>query len=54
MLQSELFPEGLTYNFVEGFGTIKIGSLHEVKEAVESNQSNLVGLDGIEPSTKWL
>lgn len=54
MLQSELFPEGLTYNFVEGFGTIKIGPLYEVKEALESNQSNLVGLVGIEPTTKWL
>ena len=54
LLQSELFPEGLTYDFVEGFGTIKIGPLYEVKEALESNQSNLVGAVGIEPTTKWL
>lgn len=54
MLQSELFPEGLTYDFVNGFGTVKIGPLYEVKTMIEQNNSNLVGLVGIEPTTKWL
>ena len=54
MLQNELFPEGLTYDFVNGFGTVKIGPLYEVKTAIEQNNFNMVGVDGIEPSTNRL
>jgi site-specific DNA recombinase len=53
-LQEVIFPEGLTYNFVEGFGTAKTSELYEVVGLVGENNSTLVGLDRVELSTKWL
>ena len=53
-LQRAIFPNGLTYSFVSGFGTAETSELYEVMRQFDSVGSNLVGLDGIEPSTKWL
>jgi site-specific DNA recombinase len=53
-LQTAIFPEGLTYDFVKGFGTVKIGELYEVIQEFEAKSSSVVGVDGVEPSTKRL
>ncbi|RYF29481.1 MAG: hypothetical protein EOO17_01230 [Chloroflexi bacterium] len=54
LLQSTIFPDGVRYNFVNGFGTVKTSEIYEVVRKSEHNNYNVVGLDGIEPSTKWL
>ena len=53
-LQNVIFPNGIVYDFVEGLGTPETSKLYEVIVKVDVNESSLVGLDGIEPSTKWL
>ena len=56
-LQDLIFPEGLHYSFTEGFGTIRLSDSHLLIEKVTANSDLnpiLVGVDGIEPSTKWL
>jgi len=56
-LQTAIFPEGLTYDFVKGFGTAKLAESYLLinKIADESaKSSSLVGVVGIEPTTKWL
>ena len=53
-LQQAIFPDGLSYSFVEGFGTAETSELYGVVRRLGDEKSILVGLDGIEPSTKWL
>ena len=57
LLQNAIFPEGITYNFVTGFGTAKPSEsyllIHKIADESAIN-SNLVGVDGIEPSTNRL
>jgi site-specific DNA recombinase len=53
-LQQAIFPDGLSYSFVDGFGTAKTSNLYVVVEQLSNNNSNLVGLDRVELSTKWL
>ena len=45
-LQIAIFPEGLTYDFVKGFGTGQIGELYEVVQELATKKSNLVDLNG--------
>jgi len=45
-LQTAIFPEGLTYDFVKGFGTAQIGELYEVIQEFTTKKSNLVDLNG--------
>lgn len=53
-LQLAIFPEGLTYDFVKGFRTAKTGDLYEAIGEFERKKSSVVGVVGIEPTTKWL
>jgi site-specific DNA recombinase len=53
-LQAAIFPEGLVYDFQTGFGTAKISDLYEVIQQIDEEESNLVGVVGIEPTTKRL
>ena len=56
-LQTVIFPEGLTYDFEKGFGTAQLSELYLSinKIATEvANLSSVVGVVGIEPTTKWL
>ncbi len=53
-LQTAIFPEGLTYDFVKGFGTAKTSELYEVIQEFDNKKSNVVGVVGIEPTTKTL
>ena len=53
-LQTAIFPEGLTYDFVKGFGTAKTGELYEVIAEFEAKSSNVVGAVGFEPTTNQL
>ena len=56
-LQNTIFPEGLTYDFVKGFGTAKLAESYQLinKIADESaKSSSMVGAVGIEPTTKAL
>lgn len=42
-LQEIIFPEGLAYSFVDGFGTAKTSELYGVVRDFDMNNSNLVG-----------
>ena len=53
-LQGLIFSEGLTYDFVEGLRIPKLNVLYEVVNQVAENNDNMVGLDRVELSTKWL
>ena len=56
-LQTAIFPEGLTYDFVKGFGTTKTGDLYQSIACfadVSATSSNVVGMPGLEPGTKGL
>ena len=53
-LQTAIFPEGLTYDFVKGFGTAKTGDLYGAIREFEVKKSNVVGMPGFEPGTNWL
>jgi len=56
-LQLAIFPEGLRYDFVDGFGTAKTGDLYlliEQFEAANANNSSVVGVPGFEPGTNRL
>jgi DNA invertase Pin-like site-specific DNA recombinase/DNA-directed RNA polymerase subunit RPC12/RpoP len=59
-LQVAIFPEGLNYDFVDGFGTAKTGDLYLLIEQFENsqvtgvNREEVVGVVGIEPTTKRL
>ena len=56
-LQTVIFPEGLTYDFEKGFGTVQLSELYLSinKIATEvANLSSVVGAVGIEPTTKSL
>ncbi len=53
-VQDAIFPEGVTYDFDNGFGTVKLAESYqlmtEVSEAKVLNR-NLAGVTGIEPAT---
>ena len=56
-LQTVIFPEGLTYDFDKGFGTVKLSELYLLINKITTEVailSNLVGAVGIEPTTKTL
>ena len=56
-LQTAIFPEGLTYDFISGFGTAKTSDLYQLIEQFETNlhkSNDLVGLVGFEPTTNRL
>ena len=53
-LQELLLPEGISYSFVEGFGTAKIGGLYGVIEQVRAENTSVVGAAGFEPATNRL
>ncbi len=53
-LQTAIFPEGLTYDFVKGFGTAKTGDLYEAIAEFDAKKSNVVGVPGFEPGTNRL
>lgn len=56
-LQTAIFPEGLTYDFVKGFGITKTGDLYLSIARfadVTAESSNVVGAVGVEPTTKRL
>ena len=56
-LQTAIFPEGLTYDFINGFGTAKTSDLYQLIGRFETNlhkNNDLVGLVGFEPTTNRL
>lgn len=53
-LQQALFPEGICYDFVNGFRTAKINEIYEVIQDYSENDTNLVPRVGIEPTAKSL
>jgi site-specific DNA recombinase len=56
-LQTAIFPEGLTYSFVSGFGTAKTGDLYQLIGQFEASlQKNtaVVAASGLEPLTPGL
>jgi hypothetical protein len=56
-LQELVFPEGIAYDFTSGFGTAKTGDLYQLIARFSDNnaqKSNVVGVVGIEPTTKRL
>ncbi len=56
-LQAVIFPEGLTYDFVNGFGTAKTGDLYLlIKQFEDTNikNSTVVAASGFEPLTPGL
>ncbi len=56
-LQLAIFPDGLTYNFVSGFGTIKTSEIYQLISqsiSIDNQNSSMVGVAGVEPATKWL
>lgn len=53
-LQQALFPEGICYDFVNGFRTAKISEIYEVIQDYSENDTNLVPRVGIEPTAKSL
>lgn len=56
-LHELVFPEGITYDFVHGFGTVKTGELYQLIGVVSENineKSSVVGVPGFEPGTNRL
>ena len=53
-LQTAIFPDGLSYDSIKGFGTIKTSELYGIIRTDLTKHSNVVGLDRVELSTKWL
>ena len=53
-LQQALFPEGICYDFVNGFRTAKINEIYEVIQDYSENDTNLVPRAGFEPATLGL
>lgn len=49
--QNTIFPEGLTYDFENGFRTAKINDLYQLISHVGENNDNLVSRAGIEPTS---
>lgn len=50
-LQQTLFPDGICYDFVNGFRTAKINEIYEVIQDYSENDTNLVPRAGVEPTT---
>jgi hypothetical protein len=56
-VQDSVFPEGLEYDCVDGFGTAQMAESYLVIKQIADNSvknPNLVGVVGIEPTTKRL
>lgn len=53
-LQATIFPEGLSYDFINGFGTAKTDDLYGVLQQFDAKSSNVVGVVGFEPTTNQL
>jgi hypothetical protein len=56
-LQELVFPDGIEYDFKSGFETAKTGELYQLIEQIQNDRakkSDVVGVDGLEPSTKGL
>lgn len=53
-IQNLVMPEGIQYEFGKGFGTPVLGLAFAINQTFSDGKSGLVGVDGIEPSTKWL
>lgn len=49
--QKLLFPAGLTYDRVNGYGTAKLGLIYEINRRSHGNLSQLVRPVGVEPTT---
>lgn len=49
--QKLVFPNGLSYHKVNGYGTAKLGLIYEINNRSRGNVSQLVGPVGIEPTT---
>ena len=47
--QKLVFPQGLPYSRINGFGTAKLGLIYELIEQSEGKKSHLVSLRGVEP-----
>lgn len=56
-VQLLIFPEGLSYDFEKGFGTVKVNESYQLIKKIAPNEamnSIVVAGPGLEPGTSWL
>lgn len=56
-VQRTIFPEGLSYDFENGFGTVKVNESYQLIKKIAPNEamnSIVVAGGGLEPPTLWL